>query len=132
MSTRSSIAVKVEDNKVLTIYCHSDGYLDHNGRMLLNHYNNQEKAEAIVNLGDCSFLDKSIEKPEGHDFDNRKDGYSVFYGRDRNEEECEASVFETYEKALAYNSQEYNYYWDGTKWMVDGDVLTEELIKEDN
>jgi hypothetical protein len=35
MSTRSRIAVEVEDGKVLSVYCHSDGYLDGVGKALM-------------------------------------------------------------------------------------------------
>ena len=37
MSTRSYIAKQIGDNQFHTIYCHSDGYLTHNGAMLLDH-----------------------------------------------------------------------------------------------
>ena len=37
MSTRSSIAIKHGD-RIKSIYCHSDGYLEYNGRVLLEHY----------------------------------------------------------------------------------------------
>lgn len=130
MSTRSSIATKCNNGKVKIVYCHFDGYLEHVGNMLLNHYNTQEQAEAIVDLGDISCLYESIEKPDGHSFDNKVDGYSVFYGRDRGETGVTALECDTYEIALKKNSQEFNYYWDGDKWLVDGKELTQELIGE--
>ena len=74
MSTRSSISVEISEGQSLCVYCHWDGYPSHNGRILLNHYNTQELAEALVRIGDISVLDASIEKPEGHTFDNRVKG----------------------------------------------------------
>ena len=131
MGTRSSIAVKMSDNKVKTIYCHWDGYPSHNGKMLKGFYNSQEMAESLVNLGDMSILDESIEKPDGHTFDKRVEGYSTFYGRDRGETGVDAKEFDTYDKALKFNNHNYNYYWDGEKWLVDGEVLTDEIINND-
>ena len=50
MATRSAIAIKQEDGKVKSVYCHSDGYPEHNGKLLLNFYNSDESANEIVNL----------------------------------------------------------------------------------
>jgi len=130
MSTRSSIAVQ-QGNIVKTVYCHFDGYPDHVGRMLLNHYNNQEGADSIVNLGDLSSLSQSVEKPEGHSYATPVEGYSIFYGRDRGEKNVAALVVPDYATALKRNRQEYNYFWDGTQWTVDGKPLTMELIETD-
>jgi len=123
MSTGSSIAVK-KDGKVKIIYCHFDGYHSHVGKMLLNYYNNQKKADAIIALGDMSCLYKSIECPPGHSYDNRMHGLSVFYGRDRGESRTAAVEFKTYKKALAYNHQEYNYFWNGERWACGNRVLS--------
>lgn len=39
MSTNSTISLFLEDqNKFMTVYCHSDGYLSHNGKILKEHY----------------------------------------------------------------------------------------------
>jgi len=118
MSARSTINVKCKDGKVRQIYCHNYGHLSHQGVTLVKHHNSQAKAEAIVNLGDASYLDKSIEKPEGHSFENPIKGYSVFYGRDRQEKGVEAQVFESIEEAMQDgNTQGNEYYWNGKKWM---------------
>lgn len=90
MGTRSRIGV-MHGNKLKSVYCHWDGYLDHNGRILLEHYDSA-KANQLVSLGDISSLAPSLDKPEGHSFDNRADGYTVFYGRDRGETGTEWAV----------------------------------------
>ena len=122
MSTRSSITVKCRDGKFRSIYCYFNGYLSHHWPLLIEYYNNQDIAEELVNLGDMSSLDKSIECPEGHSFDNRVDGYSVFYGRDRGEENIDCLVKDSYRECFDKNNQAYNYLWDGDKWVliVDG------------
>ncbi len=59
MSTRSNIAY-VDEGAVYSIYCHMDGYLDHTGRILFDHYNSFEKAKELVDLSNISFLEKTI------------------------------------------------------------------------
>lgn len=130
MGTRSSITVQ-QEGKVKSIYCHWDGYPSHVGKMLLENYNSQEKANAIVAIGDLSSLDESIECPDGHTFDNSKKGYSVFYGRDRGESNVDALECATLKDAIKKNSQEYDYFWDGKQWLVDNEILTKELIEAD-
>ena len=45
MGTRSAIAMKTEDG-IRSIYCHWDGYVDHNGRILKEFYSTDEKVKA--------------------------------------------------------------------------------------
>ena len=59
MSTRCNIAY-VDEGADHSIYCHVDGYLDHTGRMLFDHYNSVEKAKELVDLGAISFLETTI------------------------------------------------------------------------
>ena len=85
MGTRSAIIVKV-GNLYKGIYCHWDGYPTHNGKILLEHYNSQERAEALIALGDLSSLRENLAPPEGvvHTFDNYSQiKVTVAYGRDR-------------------------------------------------
>jgi|TARA_R100001163_G_C5056016_1_gene192440 hypothetical protein len=62
MSTRSEIAIEMQDKSIKSIYCHSDGYLEYNGLMLQTHYNTFEKAESIINENDCSILKSTIKE----------------------------------------------------------------------
>ena len=92
MSTRSYICKENEDGTYTGIYCHWDGYLDHNGRMLLEHYNTIEKVNSLLKLGNISFLDCELEpNPKlPHNFENKQDGVTFAYGRDKGEAEQEA------------------------------------------
>jgi hypothetical protein len=69
-----------------SVYCHWDGYLEHNGRILQEYYKS-DKANQLVALGSISSLRKNVQIPEGveHSFDEPADGITVFYGRDRGE-----------------------------------------------
>lgn len=97
MGTRSRIGV-MHGDKCKSVYCHWDGYLDHNGKILLEHYDSA-KANYLVALGDISSLDRNVEIPEGvrHTFDDPAEGITVFYGRDRGETGCEFAVDHTFE-----------------------------------
>lgn len=96
MSTRSNIAIQLEDDKFKVIYCHSDGYLTYNGAMLLKHYNTRDKIEELIKLGDLSCLAPQINpdpnKPHSFEYENRQDNVCVAYGRDRNEENTQARI----------------------------------------
>lgn len=124
MSTNSSVSVRVGDS-IKVIYGHWDGYPSHVGRLLLDHYNTQEKAESLVNLGNFSSLDVSVECPEGHSFDSKAERCTTFYGRDRGEEGQECRVYPISEGVPDRELQEFDYYWDGEKWYVHCGYLDE-------
>ena len=102
MSTRSFICIERDDGKLDGIYCHSDGYLTHNGAILVEHYKDRDKVEKLISLGDMSYLQPNIEpdhtKEHSFDFDKRQDGVCVFYGRDRGEKGVDARAI-TFEMA---------------------------------
>ena len=94
MGTRSRIGVMHGDN-VKSVYCHWDGYLQHNGAILQEHYDSA-KANQLVALGDLSSLRPEIgEKHAFSQFELRAEevaGFKLltenmctFYGRDRGE-----------------------------------------------
>lgn len=96
ISTRSYIAKKIGEDEYLTIYCHADGYLTYNGAMLLDHYNTPERVDALLALGDLSTLQEKLEPdpnlPHSFDYNERQEGVTVAYGRDRGETGTEARV----------------------------------------
>ena len=56
MATRSTIALEFADGTVGQVYCHWDGYLAHNGKMLQEHYSDPFKLRDLIDLGDLSTL----------------------------------------------------------------------------
>jgi hypothetical protein len=79
-----------------SVYCHWDGYPEHNGRILSEYYDSA-KANQLVALGDMSSLAPSIDCPEGHSFEKSVEGYTVFYARDRGETDVSWSADHTFE-----------------------------------
>lgn len=93
MSTRSYILRENDDGSFDGIYCHQDGYLTYNGAMLIDHYKTKERVDKLMSLGHMSVLCEKIEPDPSkeHNFENRQDNVCVFYARDRNEKNQEAT-----------------------------------------
>lgn len=56
MATRSTIALRRTDGTMKKIYCHWDGYLEHNGAILQKYYSTADKVENLLALGNLSVL----------------------------------------------------------------------------
>ena len=121
MSTRSFICKRTEDGKLLGIYCHYDGYLEHHGRILCEYYNTPEKVDALIALGDLSSLGKKISPTNAtHDIDHPEPGVCIAYGRDAHCEDTGAQIFKS-KKVLIENLNhnpmiEYIYLWEDNRW----------------
>lgn len=121
MGTRSRIGVMHGDN-CKSVYCHWDGYLDFNGKLLMEHYDSS-KANHLVALGDLSSLRPEVFIPEGveHSFNSPAENITVFYGRDRGETGTEwktdASFEEFLERADSCGAEYYYIMRDG-EWYV--------------
>jgi hypothetical protein len=108
MGTRSTIALEYADGTVDQIYCHWDGYLEHNGQILQAHYSDPFKLRELMDLGDMSSLGERIGTQ--HAFDKAPEGECTFYKRDRNESGCEAKRFKSYEEYVSdHQYEEYEY-----------------------
>jgi hypothetical protein len=134
MATRSTIALEYADGTIDQIYCHWDGYLDNNGKILREHYKDPFKVQRLMDLGDMSSLGEDV--GDQHDFNDRDsagDG-CTFYGRDRGETGTERRRFKDFaDYRENAQSEEYNYILrnDGN-WYVefygDFDGLLDEAI----
>ncbi len=87
MATRSAIIVQTKPgvDSFMGVYCHYDGYLEHNGKILFKHYNSRKKALKLVRRGNMSVLGKFHTKGNNHTFETPSKNYTIYYGRDRNE-----------------------------------------------
>ena len=109
MGTRSRIGV-MHGDKVKSVYCHWDGYLAHNGKILQEHFDSA-KANNLVALGDMSTLRAEIgeahafsyhdlPKDEVEAFKATTENMCTFYGRDRGETGTDFKVAHTFEEFL--------------------------------
>jgi hypothetical protein len=127
MGTRSRIGIENQDGTITSVYCHWDGYLSHNGKILFETYNTEEKIRELLSYGSIGSLANDIGVQ--HPFDNphpfRSPEYNefikmtTFYGRDRGEEDTEALVHPTVSDFLSY-SEEYTYLFKDGKWVYRG------------
>ena len=121
MATRSTIALEYADGTVEQVYCHWDGYLAHNGQILLKHYSNPFILRDLIDLGDVSSLKSTIgtkhafshfelRAEEVAEYKVLTENMTTFYGRDRGEDGTSAKKFKDYEDYVAnHQYEEYDY-----------------------
>ena len=109
MGTRSTIALEFADCSVQQVYCHWDGYLSNNGRILFNSYSDPFKLQQLIDLGGLSSLAEAVSPTSEPSFEHAQKGVCVFYARDRGEVLSKA-CFDNFE-SYAYDSdrEEFNY-----------------------
>jgi hypothetical protein len=116
MGTRSFIAMKMQDG-FKGVYCHWDGYLEHVGRILRQHYTDPAKIAELIEHGDISSLDFNIGR--SHDFDDSPQGQTTFYGRDRGDNDCGPTSRTTLPAVMEYANGcgcEYFYLFADGDW----------------
>lgn len=121
MGTRSTIALEYADGTVEQVYCHWDGYLAHNGKILRDYYTNPFILRDLIDLGDISSLGKIVGTKHPfspHEGETQKalyeaamaQGATTFYGRDRGEMGVQAKKFASYEDYVKnHQYEEYDY-----------------------
>jgi len=133
MSTRSLIGRQFSNKTIRAIYCHSDGYLSHNGLLLLNSYTDPDKINQLINLGDISSLAEEIGRK--HPFDawklKKEDinpdwaTWTRAYGRDRGEKDVMAKQYMSLDSYLsADRGQEFMYLFCDDVWYYTEDADT--------
>jgi hypothetical protein len=140
------IAIQNPHSKqIRAVYCHWDGYLEHNGAILQKHYSASPKVNNLIALGDLSSLRKDIgvkhafstfdlttEEQEAYEAEHGNS--CTFYGRDRGEADVGFKVFDTlkaaeehycwsdyyycfkYTKSSDYTTGEWHYKKAGERW----------------
>jgi hypothetical protein len=150
MATRSTIALEFADGTVQQVYCHWDGYLAYNGKMLQEHYSNPFILRDLIDLGDLSSLRPTIGTKHAFSqfdlpvddveaFKKLTEDMCTFYGRDRGEE-VKVRKFKNFDDYVAnHQYEEYEYILRSVNgvatWFVSDHgrpytLLLEALIKE--
>lgn len=120
MSTRSTIGVVRCDGSKARIYCHWDGYLEHNGVILYESYSDMDRLEQLLRLGNISSLEENLETV-------------IAYHRDRGEEwdDCHSA-----DEDFNYTFHENGGYWTYHDWdeydkerSLEEDLKKYEIIK---
>jgi len=130
MGTRSTIAIQNANGTVTGIYCHWDGYLSNNGRILNENYTTEAAVRELIALGDLSGLGETVGVKT--DFNNPADGQCIAYGRDRGETGIDAATFDSHADLVEQIGQEYDYLFvPGMGWSVargNGHVTLDEAL----
>lgn len=121
MATRSNIGILNQDGTVNYIYCHFDGYLDHNGFILNEHYTTEGKVRMLLALGDISILGENI--GEKQDFYDRVKGTCLSYSRDRGESGTEARTCSYVDYTKEYFEEYVYLFTPGEGWKVREDGI---------
>jgi len=101
MVTQSTISIELENGTVLCSYCYRNGFLNHNGKILLEHYQDPLLVRELISFGGMLSLGKTIASTK-------------FYIRDygKSEEEHRAkeySSFHDYLEDIDELFHEFNY-----------------------
>jgi len=115
MGTRSAIGYKMDDSKIRAKYCHWDGYVENNGKILHESYQEARKVAQLVELGDQSTLAAELADCE-------------FYGRDKGETNVDAQDFADAAEFVEYfrdSNCEFFYLFTRNGWIVSDGTIGE-------
>ena len=107
MATRSAIGYKLPTGEVRGIYCHWDGYVENNGKLLQENYQAAYKIAQMVELGDMSALAAEVAE-------------CTYYGRDRGETDVGTQTYNDVDEYVTHYADgcEFMYLWNGNEWIV--------------
>ena len=128
MATRSYIGVRNLDASVDYIYCHFDGYPEHNGKILTEHYADVDRVNALLKLGDLSSLGKEIGEKQEFDKPRISRNWCLAYGRDRGEKNVSVKNGD-FSKLIKDQSVDYVYVFDGDYWECFNTYNPERIIE---
>ena len=127
MGTRSRIGIELSDGSVVSSYCQYDGYLEGNGAILAEHYQNREDVRELIDGGSMSSLrtrqvwnSGSALRDENGEYIRDSEGYMMYendrepqpmYHSERGDgEEPMHSDFDTF--VAGHSCEEFAYLYD--------------------
>ena len=120
MATRSRIGIQLNDNSVLSVYHHWDGYPEWLGRILKTHYNTKEKVADLIDGGDMSvcwtkdrWTGKKIAEYVTENVEVEEYGPQYYSQRG---EDCPPRYDQTKEEFLS-DGEEYSYIFTSAGWV---------------
>ena len=138
MSTRSNIArFDSETGRVMSVYCHCDGYPKGVGEILRKHYTTDDAVTELVALGNLSVLGARIAPPLGatHSFAAPLDDVTIAYARDRGDDWTEEKPTDHYSvtnwlaDSLANTFYEHIYLFRDSGWShIDANAMRRTLV----
>lgn len=114
MSTNAIIAARI-DGWYRAVYLHWDGYPEHAGKILVNHYADCLEIDKLLDEGNISVLGPEIGVQ--HPFDQKPGNQCTFYGRDRGEDNNEAvGSTSLHEILMEFPTAQYIYIHENQEW----------------
>lgn len=109
MSTRSVIALLIDNQHYKSIYCHHDGYEEKPGvgYKLRHYYNSEQQVKELIELGDLSSISQ-----------DNVDAYHRDWGRPRHQNQSQ--ITRSYEalRCLAIGKDaDYLYRFENGEWL---------------
>ena len=111
MATRSRIGLELQDESILSVYHHWDGYPEWLGRILTTHYNSKSLIEELIDGGDMS----SCWTDERWDDSGVKGVYGPQYHSQRGED-CPPYLDANLNEYLS-DGEEYAYVFRNGEWV---------------
>jgi len=125
MATRSLIGINLNNGITKIIYCHWDGYPEHNGQLLMDHYNTPAAITALMELGDLSSLGESPDQCSAYHRD-RNEPWGMVEPRDVNTSEL-AAVGNDYGVDYVYVYNENNE-WECFRLDESGKIVPVDIL----
>ena len=125
MATRSLIGIKLDNEIVKIIYCHWDGYPEHNGQLLVDNYTSPSAVFELMELGDVSSLGETPASCVAFHRD-RKEPWGMVEPRDVNTSELDA-VGKDYgvDYVYIYNNE---YEWECSRLKYTGELVPLDIL----
>ena len=124
MSTHCLVAKMNGDGSIDAIYVHADGYLEQAGRILCEYYEDEQKVNDLLNLGDLSFIGPVPKSDPIMWKDNYPEPpYSEYCRAYKDRGETAPKKHYPADTPIQkiikdYNSQVYNYLWVDGEWFL--------------
>ena len=120
MATRSRIGIQLQDDSILSVYHHWDGYPEWLGKTLKAQYNTKEKVAELIDGGDMSccwtkdrWTGKQIAPYVIEQKESKEYGPQYYSARG---EDCPPRYDETREQFLS-DGEEYSYIFTSAGWV---------------
>lgn len=118
MGTVSLIGIVNADGCVKATYCAYDGYLEWQGRMLVDHYNDPVSAEAVASVGFLRSLETDLNESIAES--NSETCYVLYY----------SSVYDYMTKGYDETGADFLYLYDGSAWFYSSQHNTDTRFEE--
>ena len=127
MATRSLIGMNLDNGITKIIYCHWDGYPEHNGQLLVNNYTSPFNVFYLLDLGDLSSLAESPASCTAYHRD-RNEPWDMVESRDVNTSELAAvGIDYGVDYVYVYNN---DYEWECSRVDYTGKLVPLDILSE--